>query len=44
MDPLVTAYISNLVEDDDEPVDEIVDMTRGMLEDAKADEKALAEL
>ena len=44
VDPLVTSYISNLVEDEDESVEDIVDMTKGMLEDAKASEKELSEL
>ncbi|KAJ9124540.1 hypothetical protein QFC24_003332 [Naganishia onofrii] len=42
VDPVVTAYISGLVEDEDEQVDDIVEQTRGMLEDATVDEKELA--
>jgi ATP-binding cassette subfamily F protein 3 len=30
----VAAYISGLVEDEDEEVEDIVDMTRGMLDDS----------
>lgn len=34
VDPRVAAYISGLVEDEDEEADDIVEMTRGMLDDA----------
>jgi ATP-binding cassette subfamily F protein 3 len=44
VDPVVTAYISGLVEDEDEQVEDIVEQTRGMLEDATVDEKELASL
>jgi len=38
---VVTAYITGLVQDEDEEVDEIVEMVRGMLWDAKVTEEAL---
>jgi ATP-binding cassette subfamily F protein 3 len=41
VDPVVTAYISGLVEDEDEPVDDILEQTKGMLEDATVDENEL---
>jgi hypothetical protein len=37
----VTAYISGLVEDEDEQVEDILEQTRGMLEDATVDEQDL---
>lgn len=41
VDPVVTAYISGLVEDEDEQVEDILEQTKGMLEDATVDEKDL---
>jgi ATP-binding cassette subfamily F protein 3 len=41
VDPVVTAYISGLVEDEDEQVEDIIEQTKGMLEDATVDEKDL---
>jgi ATP-binding cassette subfamily F protein 3 len=41
VDPVVTAYITGLVQDEDEEVEEIVEMVKGMLWDAKVAEEAL---
>lgn len=34
VDPIVASWIQNLLDDEDESVEEVVEMTRGMLEDA----------
>jgi ATP-binding cassette subfamily F protein 3 len=38
---VVTAYITGLVQDEDEEMEEIIEMIRGMLWDAKVSEEAL---
>lgn len=45
-DDVVVSYIAGLVEDEDEEVDDIVDMTRGMLQSgpSTSDSKALDNL
>lgn len=45
-DDLVVSYIAGLVDDEDEEVDDIVDMTRGMLQSgpSSSDSKALDDL
>lgn len=44
VDPVVTSYITGLVEDEDEELEDIVTMTRGMLEDATVRDEELEAL